>query len=142
MALIVELKKRILHFDKEKTEVYNIVQARTQKVTFDQMLDDTAQTCGVNRAQAKACVEAFINRLSSFMEYGMTVQLGEFGSFKPVINSKAHRSPEEVSIKDVIRRKIRFYPGKRFRKMMSQIEILSFEKLGDGTIKLVLDEEE
>lgn len=136
MAIMVEVKKRTLHFKKEKPTVYTVAPVRTQKVTFEQLLKETSSSCGVNRAQVKACIEALIDRLSHFMEYGMIVQLGDFGTFKPTVNAKSQESMETVSAGNVVRRKILFYPGKRFKEMLRDVSVTSFDGLDedvDGT---------
>ena len=61
-----------------------------------------------------------------FMDYGMGVQLGDFGTFQPGIMSKAKKTEEEVSSSDVKRLKIRYYPGKRFKNMLAQMSVTSF----------------
>lgn len=134
MAIIIEIKKRVLNFDKSKPTVYTVAPVRMQKVTFDQLLKETSESCGVNRPQVKSVIEALISRISHFMEYGMSVQLGDFGTFKPTINSKAQDSPDTVGTDNVVRRKIIFYPGKRFKEMLRDVSVMSFSDLdGDGT---------
>lgn len=81
----------------------------------------------MNRSQSKAVVEALIDRMTMFMDYGMDVQLGDFGTFQPGINCKSKKTEDEVSSDDVKRVKIRYYPGKRFKHMLANISITSFD---------------
>lgn len=67
-----------------------------------------------------------IDRMLLFMDYGMSVKLGEFGSFKPTFNSRSADTAEELDSGNVVRKKILFYPGKRFRNMLDNISITSF----------------
>jgi nucleoid DNA-binding protein len=92
MALICEKKEMVLGFMEEKPTVHVISPLKQQQVAFDKLSDETSSSCGVSRAQAKACTEALIDRMILFMEYGMSsVRLGDFGSFRPTVNVKSHR---------------------------------------------------
>ncbi|MDR0745324.1 MAG: hypothetical protein LBF17_02370, partial [Mediterranea sp.] len=79
MAIICEKREMVLNFMEEKPTVHVISPVRQQQVTFEKLLDETSSSCGVNRAQTKACTEALIDRMILFMEYGMSVRLGDFG---------------------------------------------------------------
>lgn len=81
-----------------------------------------SNSCGVNRAQVKATVEALVDRMLLFMDY----ELSEFGSFKPTFNSRSADTAEELDSSNMVRKKKLFYPGKRFRKMLDDISITAF----------------
>lgn len=125
MAMIYEKRETKLSFKDGKPTVYKIAPVRQQQVSFDALLDELSNSCGVNRSHTKAVVEALVDRMSMFMNYGMAVKLGEFGSFKPTFNSKTESTPEALTADNVTRRKILFYPGKRFKTMMDGISIVS-----------------
>lgn len=127
MSLIVEKRAIKLNYKEDKPTAYKMAAVRQQKVTFEKLLDEVSNSCGVNRSQTKAVIEALIDRMTMFMDYGMGVKLGEFGTFQPGITSKAKKTEDEVSSDDVKRVKIRFYPGKRFRNMLAQISLASFD---------------
>jgi len=129
MAIICEMRERILNFKDEKPKVYVIALVKTQQVTFDKLLDEISISCGVGRAQVKASVEGLLDRMSLFMDYGMSVKLGDFGSFKPTISAKAQDNAEDVSASNVRRRKILFVPGKRFKNMLNDLSIAT---IGDS----------
>lgn len=125
MAMMYEKRETTLSFKDDKPTVYKLAPVRQQQVPFDALLDEVSTACGVNRAQVKAAVEALIDRMSMFMNYGMAVKMGEFGSFKPTFNSKSEATADALSADNVTRRKIFFYPGKRFKTMLSNISIVS-----------------
>lgn len=125
MAMMYEKRETRLAFKDDKPTVYKLVPVRQQQVPFDALLDEVSTACGVNRAQVKAAVEALIDRMSMFMSYGMAVKMGEFGSFKPTFNSKSESTTDALSADNVTRKKILFYPGKRFKTMLSNISIVS-----------------
>lgn len=127
MAIICEKRERILNFKENKPKVYFIAPVKTQQVTFDKLLDEISRSCGIGRAQVKASVEGLLDRMTLFMDYGMSVKLGDFGSFKPTISAKAQDNVEDVSVSNVRRRKILFIPGKRFKNMLNDLSIATVD---------------
>ncbi|MBR3759023.1 MAG: HU family DNA-binding protein, partial [Bacteroidaceae bacterium] len=89
-------------------------------------------SCGVHRTQTKAVVEALIDRLVHYMDLGMPVRLEEFGTFKPAIQTKVKETAEEVDASNVVRRVVRFYPGKRMKEMLEDLSIQTFERNADA----------
>ena len=132
MALIYEVRKQVLGFKEDKPTVYKVAAVRQQKVDFTKLVKEVSDSCGVHRTQSKAVVEALIDRLIHYMDFGMAVQLAEFGTFKPVIRTKAKKTAEEVSVDNILTRAIRFYPGKRMKTMLDE---LSIQTLDSGTEK-------
>ena len=60
------------------------------------------------------------------MEIGHAVSLGQFGSFKPVFNSKTTKLLDDVD--DTIGgkgfiKKINFYPGGKFKQMLKDLSV-------------------
>ena len=96
MAIIVEKRAIKLGYKDDKPTMYKMAAVRQQKVTYEKLLDEVSNSCGVNRSQSKAVIEALIDRMTMFMDYGMGVQLGDFGTFQPGIMSKAKKTEEEV----------------------------------------------
>lgn len=131
MAMIVEKRAIKLNYKEDKPTAYKMAAVRQQKVTYEKLLDEVSNSCGVNRSQSKAVIEALIDRMTMFMDYGMGVQLGDFGTFQPGITSKAKANEEEVSSADVRRLKIRYYPGKRFKNMLAQMSVTTFDDNDD-----------
>ena len=132
MALIYEVKKTTLNFKKEKPVVYKVAAVRQQTVKYDALVKEVASSCGVHRTQTKAVVEALIDRLVHYMDLGMPVRLEEFGTFKPAIQTKVKETVEEVDASNVVRRVVRFYPGKRMKEMLEELSIQTFERNADA----------
>lgn len=78
MALIYEVRKQVLGFKEDKPTVYKVAAVRQQKVDFAKLVKEVSDSCGVHRTQSKAVVEALIDRLVHYMDFGMAVQLAEF----------------------------------------------------------------
>lgn len=131
MALIYEVKKTTLNFKKEKPVVYKVAAVRQQTVSFDALVKEVASSCGVHRTQTKAVVEGLLDRLVHYMDLGMPVRLEEFGTFKPSIQTKVKETAKEVDASNVVRRVVRFYPGKRMKEMLENLSIQTFERNAD-----------
>ncbi|MBQ4622759.1 MAG: HU family DNA-binding protein [Bacteroidaceae bacterium] len=131
MALIYEVRKTTLNFKKEKPTVYKVAAVRQQTVGFDALVKEVASSCGVHRTQSKAVVEALIDRLIHYMDLGLPVNVGELGSFKPTIRTKVKETADEVNAGNVVRRVVRFYPGKRLKDMLEDLSIITLDN-GDA----------
>lgn len=131
MALIYQKVETKLNFRKDQPTVYKIAQQTIPAVTFKQLVDEVAQSCGVNVTMSKAVIEGLINRSCHYMELGHAVQMGEFGTFKPIFTSKTQQDITKLSLKDVTGKKIRFYPGKRFKTMLADLSISQMDSFGN-----------
>ena len=140
MALIYEVKKTTLNFKKEKPVVYKVAAVRQQTVGYDALVKEVASSCGVHRTQTKAVVEGLLDRLVHYMDLGMPVRLEEFGTFKPAIQTKVKETAEEVDAGNVVRRVVRFYPGKRMKEMLESLSIQTFEKKSEEADDEVVDD--
>lgn len=127
MAIAYEKRELVLNFMKDKPTVYRIAPVKQLPISFDMMLDEVSDACGVGRAQAKAVIEALLNRSLVFMNIGHPVKMGDFGTFKPTFNSKAQANEEDLEAGNVVRKKILFYPGKRFKTMLSNISVTTLD---------------
>ena len=125
MGLQYRKGKVTLQYLEEKPEVYKAIQLTFPKVTYEQLLEMT-QIVGVSKAQTRAVVEALLTSLVHYMEIGHAVSLGQFGSFKPVFNSKTTKLLDDVD--DTIGgkgfiKKINFYPGGKFKQMLKDLSV-------------------
>lgn len=130
--------KVTLNFKKDKPTVYKIQQVNYGAVDTETLTDDVSEACGMNRAMTKAIIEAIVQRTCRYIGMGMAVQLGDLGTIKPVFTTKTKETVEELGADNVRNKKIRFYPGSRFQKVVKNISISEYD-LADGTI---LDAEE
>lgn len=125
MALLYEEREIILNFKEDKPTVYRIAPVKQQQITFEMLLDEVSNSCGVNRAQTKAAIEGLLDRTIHYMELGMSVKFGDFGSFKPTITVKSQKSVDDLGADNVKRKKILFTPGKRFKSMLEKLSVIT-----------------
>ncbi len=118
MGLQYRKGKVKLGYLEEKPEVYKAIQLTYPQVSYEQLVEEIAQSRGVNTNSTRAVVDALLNRLVHYMEIGHGVSLGTFGSFKPVFHYYTDEDGNQVE-----------YPKKR--RMENGEEV--FEKL-DGLV--------
>ena len=123
MGLQYRKGKVTLNYRDEKPQVYKLLQLTYPAVTYNQLVNECAQSCGVNPSQSKGVIEALINRLVHYMSIGHGVKLGGFGQFKPVFTSKTTQTREEADEKTIKVKKVMFYPGKAFKDMLDDLSI-------------------
>lgn len=54
---------------------------------------------------------------------GKTVQMGEFGLFRPTIKTKSANTAEEVNASNILSKRIVFTPGKIFHRTLEEMSV-------------------
>lgn len=123
MALNYEVKKRVFGFDKTKTEKY-VAQLKTLgMVEFGDLCDEVTKVDMVPRGAVKMVLDGLIDTLNMNINKGFSVQLGDFGCFRPGLNAKSQDKEEDVKSDTVYRRKIIFTPGQQFKEMLTRASV-------------------
>ena len=121
--------KLTLNFLEDKPEVYKIAQLNLPQISYDDLLAEVSHSENVNETVTQAVVTGLLNRLTHYMQYGHGVSLGAFGSFKPAFRAKTAKTLEEATAETVTQKLIKFYPGKKLREMIADVEIASAKAL-------------
>ena len=123
MALNYEVKKRVFGFDKTKTEKY-VAQLKTLgMVGFGDLCDEVTKVGMAPRGVGKMVLDGLIDTLNMNINKGFSVQLGDFGCFRPGLNAKSQDKEEDVKSDTVYRRKIIFTPGQQFKEMLTRASV-------------------
>ena len=123
MALNYEVKKRVFGFDKTKTEKY-VAQLKTLgMVDFGDLCDEVTKVDMAPRGVVKMVLDGLIDTLNMNINKGFSVQLGDFGCFRPGLNAKSQDKEEDVKSDTVYRRKIIFTPGQQFKEMLTRASV-------------------
>ena len=123
MALNYEVKKRVFGFDKTKTEKY-VAQLKTLgMVEFEDLCDEVTKVGMAPRGVVKMVLDGLIDTLNMNINKGFSVQLGDFGCFRPGLNAKSQDKEEDVKSDTVYRRKIIFTPGQQFKEMLTRASV-------------------
>lgn len=123
MALEYIVTKRVFGFDDTKTEKYVARSVRSGRVNFSKMCAKVSRTCGVHRKVVDLVVSGLVDMMAEDIDEGKSVQLGEFGIFTPTVRAKSTTNEEEVKASSIVARKIRFFPGKIFKRTLEDLSI-------------------
>lgn len=135
MGLNYRKAKVKLGYLEDKPEVWKAMQLTFPQVSYEQLVEEIAQSRGVNTNSTRAVVDALLNRLVHYMEIGHGVSLGSFGSFKPVFTSKTVEDEESVDGTlqgKGFKKKVRFYPGGKFAQMLKGMSVTAASEALDA----------
>lgn len=123
MSIRYVVSKRVFGFDKTKTEKF-VAQSRTLgMIEFDELCDEITKVGLVPRGAVKFVLDAMIDALKLNLNKGFSVQLGDFGGFRPGIKAKSQEKLEDVTASTISRRKIIFTPGSFFQDMLRNASV-------------------
>ncbi len=116
MAIKYEVKKVVFGFDKTKTEKF-VAQAKVLgMVEFKTLCEEVQKVSMAPRGVVKMVIDGLIDTLNMDLDKGYSVQLGDFGCFRPGLNAKSQAGVKDVDANTVYRRKIIFTSGATSRK--------------------------
>lgn len=123
MAIKYEVKKKVFGFDETKTEKYVAQTKVLGLVKFDKLCEEVQKVSMAPRGVVKMVIDGLIDTLNMDLDKGYSVQLGDFGCFRPGLNAKSQTGAETVDANTVYRRKIIFYPGSYFKNMLTKATV-------------------
>lgn len=88
MALKYVVTKRVFGFDKTNTEKYVAKSVGSGKMNFDKMCEKVSRLCGIHRKVVDLVVSGLVDMMAEDIDDGKTIQMGEFGLFRPTIKPK------------------------------------------------------
>lgn len=115
MALKYVVKKRVFGFDKTKTEKYVAQNVITNTVNFRDLCKEVSMFGMIPEGAVKHVIDALIDALNTNLNKGLSVQLGDFGCFRPGMSCKSQKEEKDVDADTVRRVKIVFTPGYKFK---------------------------
>jgi predicted histone-like DNA-binding protein len=122
MGVNVKVAKKVLHFTKEKKEIYVAKADRGDVIGPDKIAELIAKDTGARPAQVKMILNTLTDSMITWLEEGHGVKLGNFGSFMPSVKSASSENPEEVGVK---RMRLTFYPSK---DLYTKVGAISYSK--------------
>lgn len=126
MALKYVVTKQVFGFDKEKKEKFVARQVLNGQVTFKKLCTQISQICGAHRGTVQLVIAGLVDVLVNNLDDGKSVQLGEFGIFRPAIRAKAADDEKDANVDSIYRRRIHFTPGEALKGVMNQASISRF----------------
>ena len=92
-------------------------------IQFGDLCDEVTKVGMAPRGVVKMVLDGLIDTLNININKGFSVQLGDFGCFRPGINAKSQDKQEDVKSDTVYRRKIIFTPGQYFKEMLTRASV-------------------
>ena len=135
MALKYVVKKRTFGFDKTKAEKYVAQSVTTNTLDFRNLCNEITKVGLVPSGAVKFVLDALIDTLNMNLNKGISVQLGDFGCFRPSINCESQDTAKEVDSDSIRRVKIIFTPGYKFKEMLSNVSIQKMVIATDGSLE-------
>lgn len=123
MGFRVTKQEITLHYREDKPTAYKFQLVREQVVKYKQLCKNIAATTGIRKGEVEDVLDALSQQMMQMMELGHPVQLGIMGTFKPTLQTKCAKSMDELSVDNVVRRRIQFIPGEVFKDMLADMEI-------------------
>ncbi len=123
MALEYVVTKRVFGFDQSKTEKYVARSVGSGQVRFDKMCAKVSRLCGVHRKVVDLVVSGLVDMMAEDIDDGKTVQMGEFGLFRPTIKTKSANTAEEVNASNILSKRIVFTLGKIFHRTLEEMSV-------------------
>lgn len=123
MAIKYEVKKKVFGFDKTKTEKFVAQTKVLGLVEFSKLCEEVQKVSMAPRGVVKMVIDGLIDTLNMDLDKGYSVQLGDFGCFRPGLNAKSQAGVDAVDANTVYRRKIIFYPGSYFKNMLTKATV-------------------
>ena len=120
MAIKFEVKKVVFGFDKTKTEKFVAKAKVLGSVDFETLCEEVQKVSMAPRGVVKMVIDGLVDTLNMDLDKGYSVQLGDFGCFRPGLNAKSQAEADDVDANTVYRRKIIFYPGSYFKNMSAE----------------------
>lgn len=127
MALKYVVTKQVFGFDPTKTEKYVARQVTSGQVNFSKLCTQVGQICGAHRGTVQLVIAGLVDALVNNLDDGKSVQLGEFGIFRPGIRAKASETEEAVTARSIYRRRVLFTPGAALKDVMGKTSLTRFE---------------
>ena len=133
MAIKYEVKKVVFGFDKTNTEKFVAQTKVLGLVKFDKLCEEVQKVSMAPRGVVKMVIDGLIDTLNMDLDKGYSVQLGDFGCFRPGLNAKSQTGVKDLDANTVYRRKIIFSSGSYFKEMLNKVTVERLE-LGKGTV--------
>lgn len=126
MGLKYVVTKQVFGFDETRTAKFVPKQVITGQVTFSKLCAQVGQICGAHRGTVQLVIAGLVDAMINNLDDGKSVQLGEFGTFRPSIRANAADTEEEADASKIYRRKIIFTPGIGLKTAMNRSSITRY----------------
>ena len=120
-----EIKSKVLSIGNRKGQtVYYAYPKSQQKLTNKMLVERIVRETSLSEGDVSNALISLSNVVCEALQLGMSVDLAELGSLRPVVPSKRMDTPEEVTVKDSLKTpKIVFTPKQKMRDAANKVEL-------------------
>jgi len=97
------------------------------EMTLDDLAEEISHASSLSEADVHAVLQSLVHAIPRAISDGYIVRLGNLGSFRMSVNSTGSAKKEDVSEKNISKRRLIFNAAKQ---MKSKLEKITFEKNG------------
>lgn len=110
--------------DEEAPPKYYPILVSNGRSTVRSLSRKIAEMSTVSSTDLVAALEAFLSVIPRELADGHIVDLGDFGSFRLSIKGTGQETAEQVSSGSIDKVRVRFFPGKEFKRSLQDIEFV------------------
>lgn len=120
-----EVKSRVQPVGERKGKTVYFAQVKSQqKLTNKMLVDRIVRETSLSEGDVKNALVSLSNVVCEALQMGMSVDLAELGSLRPVVPSKMMDTPEEVTVANALKTpKIVFTPKQKMRNAANNVEL-------------------
>lgn len=120
-----EIKSKVLTIGNRKGQtVYYAYPKSQQKLTNKMLVERIVRETSLSEGDVSNALISLSNVVCEALQLGMSVDLADLGSLRPVVPSKMMDTPEEVTVKDSLKTpKIVFTPKQKMRDAANKVEL-------------------
>ena len=113
--------------DPDAPETYHPSVKSTDRVSLHDLAETIAEISTVSSTDTYAVLEALVSIIPKELARGNVVELGDLGSFFIRTKSSGAATEDDVSPKNIDSVLPRFYPGQRFKEVLSSIQFVKVD---------------
>ena len=93
------------------------------RVPFETLCEEIAEQTSLTTGDVKNCVDRLIRNTARHLKEGRSVDMGDLGSFSPILRSSGAATTEEYDPEQQMRPlKVRYTPGKMLREVQDHLK--------------------
>lgn len=123
MSIKYKVVKQVLGFDKNGGEKYVLKTVTGEMLTFNKVCNQVCQITGAHRGVVTLIIGGLLDVMVNNLDMGHSVQLGDFGTLRPGLRTKAQDNEEDATAQAVYRRKINLVPGKMLKNFLNDVSV-------------------
>lgn len=118
-----DIKSKVMNIGNRKGQTVYFAQPKTlQTLTNRMLIERIVRETSLSQGDVSNALISLSNIINDALEMGMSVDLAELGSIRPIFPSKMMDSPEEVTVEKALKApKIVFTPKQKMRQAVNAV---------------------